>query len=40
MSDLKKISDDLINQLSISTESNYSTITNDMKDMIVNMILY
>ena len=38
MVDLKKISDDLINQLSVNTESHYSTITNDMKDMIVNMM--
>ena len=38
MVDLKKISDDLINQLSVNTESHYSTITNDMKGMIINMM--
>lgn len=38
MSDLKKISDDLINQLSVNTESHYSTITNDMKGMIINVM--
>lgn len=38
MVDLKKISDDLINQLSISTENDYSTITNYMKGMIINVM--
>ena len=36
MTDLKKISDDLTNQLSTHTESNYSTITNYMKAMIIH----
>lgn len=38
MVDLKNISDKLIVLLNSHTESHYSTITNDMKDMIVNMM--
>lgn len=38
MVDLKKISDDIINQLSVNTESHYKTITNDMKNMIINIM--
>lgn len=36
MVDLKKISDDIINQLSINTDSNHSTITNYMKGLIIH----
>ena len=38
MADLKKISDKLINLLSSHTESYYNTITNDMKNMIINIM--
>ena len=38
MADFKKISDELINQLSANTDSHYSTITNDMKGMIINVM--
>lgn len=38
MVDYKKISDKLMNLLSNCTESHYSTITNDMKSMIINIM--
>lgn len=38
MVDLKKVSNELINQLSVNTESHYNTITNDMKNMIINIM--
>lgn len=36
MTDLKKISDELINKLSANTDSHYSSVTNYMKGLIVN----
>lgn len=36
MVDLKKISDDIINQLNINTDSNHNTITNYMKGLIIH----
>lgn len=38
MADFKKISDELINQLNVNTESHYSAVTNDMKGMIINVM--
>lgn len=38
MADYKKISDKLIDLLSSHTESHYSTITNDMKGIIINIM--
>ena len=38
MADLKNISDKLTYELNCLTDSHYSTITNDMKDMIINIM--
>ena len=38
MSDLKKISDDLINQLSVNTDRNFNTIKRYMQSLIVNVM--